>query len=538
MLQNERGQGDGGMPPWIKWALIIGFIKNLPRIFAHAKKHGWGFVVLGFIGLGILADIAPAIGVLLLVGGVCLFVRKLRINWLEKNRIQQEYLERVDPSTPVLMRVPAYNAPFTKKGKQVEPYRIRPEGFFFGVKDGGAVVKPESEDGHILVVGGPGSGKSSAIAIPTLRAWQGRVFVIDIKGELLDKSLEYRDDVKAFNPAREDCCGYDPYIFLRASKNKAQEARAIAHTLITVPPNTDPFWHQGAQSLLTACILHFSYTHTFMETITEILTTDTKEMIKDLSDSHDNDTIMCMGGFSGMSEKTFSSIFLILKQAVEVLATNQSIVSALSREYHVVSPMDFENGIDIYIQPPEHSIEEYGSLLALMTNQFLRYFRQRKENSEVPILFMIDEFANIGKIPIINQAMATLRSKNITICLMVQGIRQIDNLYGSNERSAIVDNCSYVALLRANDTESQKYFSEMIGTYKKQEFSETENYIVNTSIRTSESMQQTERDEIRAKPHTLAYLTDILLVNPFKDAIRVGQARYYETDKKGIFTWR
>jgi polynucleotide 5'-kinase involved in rRNA processing len=52
-----------------------------------------------------------------------------------------------------------------------------PHGVIFGRRGKTFVGRGEENDGHILVVGGSGSGKSSCIAIPTLRAWRERAFV-------------------------------------------------------------------------------------------------------------------------------------------------------------------------------------------------------------------------------------------------------------------------------------------------------------------------------------------------------------------------
>lgn len=57
-------------------------------------------------------------------------------------------------------------------------------GFLFGQLSGKFITKKEDMDGHILIVGGAGSGKSSCIAIPSLLMWRERIFCIDIKGEL------------------------------------------------------------------------------------------------------------------------------------------------------------------------------------------------------------------------------------------------------------------------------------------------------------------------------------------------------------------
>jgi len=73
----------------------------------------------------------------------------------------------------------AKNPPVNRQLASSEPH-----GVFFGKYENQYVVKPEDMDGHVLVCGGTGTGKSSCVAIPTLRNWRGTIFAIDIKGEL------------------------------------------------------------------------------------------------------------------------------------------------------------------------------------------------------------------------------------------------------------------------------------------------------------------------------------------------------------------
>jgi len=103
-----------------------------------------------------------------------------------------------------------------------------------------------------MVIGGAGSGKSSCIAIPTLRAWNSRVFAIDIKGELYANTSSQRN-VKALSPTSAQSLGYEPFFMLNNTLNKAQEARAIAQALIPVSHDIkDPFWIESAQNFFTA----------------------------------------------------------------------------------------------------------------------------------------------------------------------------------------------------------------------------------------------------------------------------------------------
>ena len=89
-----------------------------------------------------------------------------------------------------------------------------PRGVIFGKEQRGYIAKSEDKDGHILVIGGAGSGKSSSIAIPSLISWKERVFAIDIKGELIKKTGHKRTLTKVFNPNDPESYGYDPFYLI------------------------------------------------------------------------------------------------------------------------------------------------------------------------------------------------------------------------------------------------------------------------------------------------------------------------------------
>lgn len=100
-------------------------------------------------------------------------------------------------------------------------------GVVFGKSNGKYATMPESTDGHILIVGGAGSGKTAAVAIPTLMSWKERVFAIDIKGELYEKTKKARGEatIKVFNPTDRNAYGYDPFYMLKTKDNIIQVER-------------------------------------------------------------------------------------------------------------------------------------------------------------------------------------------------------------------------------------------------------------------------------------------------------------------------
>jgi len=124
-----------------------------------------------------------------------------------------------------------------------------------------------------------------------------------------------------------------------------------------------------------------------------------------------------------------------------------------------------EDGIDVFLSIPEDKLEQWKPLLTLITNQFLKHFERRPEQTAKPILFLLDEFPRLGKIENIMTALTTLRSKKITIALIIQSLAQLDYLYGRDCRRVILDNCAYKAILGASDAEAQEYFSRLVGTH-------------------------------------------------------------------------
>lgn len=174
------------------------------------------------------------------------------ISDLQRNSINDQTSERLGDNIPQYMQ---------HSEKELA-------GFFFGIRKANYgsmhyIGKPQNNDGHILVIGGAGSGKSSCIAIPTLATWNGAIFAIDIKGELFEQysRLNSKRPAKVFRFSRNTAenCSYDPFNLLHEGdpNDLVQNAREIAQAIIPIPPNIpEPFWCQAAQHVLTAVILY------------------------------------------------------------------------------------------------------------------------------------------------------------------------------------------------------------------------------------------------------------------------------------------
>ena len=403
-------------------------------------------------------------------------------------------------------------------------------GAVFGKNGGKYVTKPEAADGHILVIGGAGSGKSTSFAIPTLISWKERVFAIDIKGELYEKTKSARDtaQIKVFNPTDRSAFGYDPFYMLRHTDDLSGEARSLALSICPLPIEVkEPFWIKSAQNMLTGFIVYFfNFGLNFAESMRVIKSKSVVTLIAEIIESGDDKAIAEVSQFDGMDEKTLSGVYSELSNHITVFATSDDLQRALSGTGNCITPADLENGFDIYCCIPEHKLEQWKDLLGMMCNQFLKAFERRPEGNSTPILFLIDEFPRLGKIETVSTGLATLRSKKIHIALIVQSKSQLNAVYGNDVSEVIADNCSYKAILRASEPNTQEWCSRLVGTYEQRKKSSNYNADI-FGLGKGQGTSTTTEEKRIIKPEEFAYLQDVVCLFP-NGYRRIEKIRYWE----------
>jgi len=206
---------------------------------------------------------------------------------------------------------------------------------------------------------------------------------------------------------------------------------------------------------------------------------------------------------------------------------------ALSKE-EAITPQDLEGDCDVYVQIPEDLLRHYRNFFTLMISQFITFFERRNEETAKPILFLLDEFPRLGKITPITEALATLRSKKITICLMIQSLKQLEDIYGQTTSTVLADLCDFKFVLRAAEPNTQDYFSKLVGTYD--EIKVTQNVSRNAlwGYTTGNSTSTTHLNKRILKPEEFAILTNPILLhalpnNAAKTFFAVQKNPYYST---------
>lgn len=431
--------------------------------------------------------------------------------------------------------------------EEMELNFISDPGVFFGMKKylgkGHYVGKPQGMDGHILYVGGPGSGKTFAGMIPTIMTWKGIAIIIDIKGDLekywymLNRHTGKR--LKVFNPTKEWTCCYDPFSILRYDKsNIVQNVRELAISLLPISPEVkEPIWIICAQNFLTAVMIYnFELEFTFIETMEMLLSKSIEESLTEILESDNGKAKAYINTLKGASDRTLAGIGLEVVR-LAVFATDPQVKYAFDAK--VAS--DFIEWIDLNIKPeaydvilqiPENKLEQWEAMTMLIINQLIKTLECRADKNSAdgkdlpPVLIMLDEFPRLGKIPAIKNGLTTLRSRGVTIELFIQSLSQLDEIYGKAAREIIVDTCQFKVILNVTDAENQKYFSDLVGTVVRKQKGISINYEPYTREACGASISINESREPVILPHEFATLKDIILLTPY-GFYRVNKIPFY-----------
>lgn len=416
------------------------------------------------------------------------------------------------------------------KTVQTELRAKKPEGVLFGRQGGSYIRKPISVDGHVLVIGGSGSGKSSASVIPTLLANpEVPVFAVDIKGELSYKATK-RTNLKVLvvNPSDRRSAGYDPLYMLTSDSSEMQvyeTMRLISESLISLPADLkDPFWKTSARNLLTGLMIYYykEGNRTFIGLADQILSKPVKDSVKEIMEKADPASIERKYAvqFVDLAEETLGGIVTEMTGHLALFANDQNVRYALRDNPMKANPKMLNDGYSIYLAIQEHQLTSYYDFLQLVLNQMFFELEQRPENAQ-PVLFIIDELPRIlsaGRIERLLDGAKTLRSRKVTLYLVIQSFEALTSAYSESQTLDLISNTPYILVLDATSTKTQKMVVEWAGKYTARKKSWS-----HTASKTSTSTSFEEKSLISA--------SDIMMLRQKKQAMLVSPYGFYIIDK-------
>lgn len=398
---------------------------------------------------------------------------------------------------------------------------------------------------NILVFGGSGTGKTAAFIKPNILQKLGSYVITDPKGELYRETSGYLRangyEVKVLDLVDTSYSNrYNPLAHIR----DYSDVDIIAHTIVAggegdgAGKSSDPFWDNTAKMLLKACIYY----------VISVLPEPERNLSSCLN-------IVRAGG---ADESVFDRLFVSeLKpdhpgrkeyEGIRVGAdkTKQSIaISLVSKLSHFDSPsikslttsndIDFEElgekKMALYvISPDSHSTYNY--ILTIFYGQLLQRLYALADRCggalHQPVYLLLDEFANIGKIPDFNQKLSTSRSRLISMSIIVQSLDQLVDLYKDLHEN-IIANCDTQLFLGSQSIKTCEYFSKSLGqttiTFESKQKSKDQKDFTTQGFSYSEQRQGRDLmtiDELKRLPND----DEIILIRGLKP-IYAKKAWYY-----------
>ncbi len=351
-----------------------------------------------------------------------------------------------------------------------------PKGFIFGKKGKSKVYLKNTEEGHITVFGGSGKGKTSALLIPSLRAWNSPFFVIDISGDI-SKNVEIEKEKKIILEPENPLSSATYNVFYFADKadgedEKREEIEELVMLIIEIPKNandTQMYFLSTARKILLASMLAFyDIGMDFPEICRAVYFNSITELVSMIDASGNKLALGYIKPLLDENEKNVSGAKNTLNGKIKLFADNSNMEKILTRDDRGFSGSSFNptmlNEKRVFLKVSDEKQEFYNPFINIVIAQILSYIGSRKYEPGIDerILIAIDEFASIGYLNVLSP-FRKFRKNGANLCILTQSLADIDLVYSEKERKVILDNSNYIVVLSATDNSTREYFSSLIG---------------------------------------------------------------------------
>ena len=331
---------------------------------------------------------------------------------------------------------------------------------------------------NVLVVGGSGSGKSASYSIPNACQLLGSYVFTDPKGELYDKTAGYLKangyDIKVLNLVKpQNSDGYNPLMHISSEI----DVDVIANTIVKGQKNdnsgSDPFWDDSAEMLLKALIYYLMATRpeeeqnlaSCAELVRAANSNGGSNLLSELMSKlpYDHPARMNYKSIEIAPEKTYSSILSTLQSKLGKFDSKEIA------ELTSTDTIDFEEignkKTAVYvISSDTHTAYDFllTIFFAQMIQQLYNYADDNGGQLKIPTYFILDEFANIGRVPDFDKKISTSRSRKISFSVILQNLDQLEAIYEKSYET-IIGNCDTHVFLGSNSYKTVEYFSKALG---------------------------------------------------------------------------
>lgn len=371
---------------------------------------------------------------------------------------------------------------------------------------------------NVLVVGLPGDGKTFTYVKPNLMQMNSSFVVTDPKGLLVRETgkmlEEHGYQVKVFdlvNLTNSDM--FNPFNYMKSELDIDRITEALVEGASENAHKGEPFWNK-AQLLLNRALIGYLYFDSKTRDYTANLSM-VAELLRNIRRPNDKEPSTVEKMFVELEEsmpgnyackqwnlfndnfdaETRTSVFAMVATQYSVF-DHQAVTDLIKSDTMEMDTWNTEKtAVFVAISETNKAFSFLASTL------FTVMFDQLTHNADaiiqgqkdgytaddlVHVQFIFDEFANIGKIPHFNEVLASIRSREMSVKIIIQAISQLDTIYGDKARKSMVNNCATLLFLGTNDEDTMRYFSMRAGkqTITQKSYSEQRGQRVSGSTST------------------------------------------------------
>lgn len=340
---------------------------------------------------------------------------------------------------------------------------------------------------NILVVGGSGSGKTRFYAKPNIMQANTSFVVLDPKGEiardtghLLEKKGYTVKVLDLINMEYSHC--YNPFMYL---DNDNDVQRLVTNLFKNTTPKgsqtQDPFWDTAASVLLLALIFYLHYEapeeeQNFAMVLEMLRAGDVKEDDDDYQspldilfdqlavEQPDHIALKYYRNYRSGSGKTLKSIQITLAARLEKFNLSSLAKLTMTDELDLPTMGEKKTALFACIPDSDSSFNFLVGLLYTQLFQQLYYQADQIHGGRLPVHvhFVMDEFSNVALPDDFQKLLSTMRSREISVSIILQNLAQLKALYEKDWES-ITGNCDSFLYLGGNEQATHKYVSEQLG---------------------------------------------------------------------------
>ncbi|APX26321.1 MULTISPECIES: type IV secretory system conjugative DNA transfer family protein [Salipiger] len=442
-----------------------------------------------------------------------------------------------------------------RRNKMVAP--ISEEGFVFGKtarpkKKGLYISATPNRFPHAMMVAPTGRGKGVGFVIPNLLHHTGSAIVLDVKGENFEKTSIHRqkglgnriwyfspfDYVEAEGGPSTRTHRFNPLSRISAMSSADQQYTALNtladQFLVVEGDQAKGFYQAGKRLFVAACLFAIEQGRPNLGFAKEVFggSGKTEQTYRDYAEMTDIPIVATIfSEMAGMSQKITDSYRSVISGAGFELWDDPSVVRATNE-----SDFDLTNfrreAQTLYITMQAEHLKTLAPLVRLLFAEAIASLQRVEPGPDEPhtVMFLMDEFDQLGRQPLVENSIKTIRSFGGRFFIITQSIAGLDNpsLYGEAGRRALMAGAGVKVFMTPQDDRTATVLSDMLGKHTVVSKTESQSRIRELDDNANISRRSEERPLISPGKLLQFPLDQVLVLPEGQYPIQAHHIRYYE----------